>query len=135
MKELFIGVARLGNDSQVFYDGHEMIERWGIEDLFLFLSLVHQLQQQVIKIVRVLVVLFGDRKQEHKLHRMAIAPIDAIRNHCHRDDRFQGHQRHRMRDGQHIVQVGLAKVFPLHDACQESVGCIVISDKIADHGI
>ena len=58
------------------------------------------------------IVLLRDREQEDEFHKVAVSPIDAVRDHSYRDNRLECHQRHRMRDGQDIIEIGLAKFFP-----------------------
>ena len=68
VKELLVGVALLGHNSQVLYDRHEMLERRVTQNAFLFIGLIHQFQQQVINIFCIRTVLLRDREQEDEFY-------------------------------------------------------------------
>ena len=74
------------------------------------------------------IVLLRDQEQEDEFHKVAVSPIDAVRDHSYRDNRLECHQRHRMRDGQDIIEIGLASIlsFPecLPKTRQEHTGLL-----------
>ena len=81
------------------------------------------------------IVLLRDREQEDEFYKVAVSPIDAVRDHSYRDNRLECHQRHRMRDGQDIIEIGLAKFFPFQDAFQKVFWSILVLYKLSNHAI